>query len=153
MSLNRYSVLLGNTFRLELETGHQLRAAFMSGTTTTNTDVTATDGEASFEPAAVGRYYLATREDSTSDWCRIGALDVEALVDETEERLVSELAGVNTLIEESRNDLVNFQQSDPSGTQVIRMTLRRLMETRGVLEARLADHRRRKRGRMPLALA
>lgn len=153
MALERHQILVGNTFRLALETGQQLRLDWVDSAGATQTaTVTAASDEASYEPQAAGTFYLATRESATDDWCRYGALDVVALADATEEQLVRELANVNALIANSHTELVQYQHSDASGTAVTRMTLRRLLETRGLLETRLADYRRRKVGGYPLRL-
>ena len=60
--------------------------------------VDAVSGEIAFAPSAAGTYYLATRTDATTDWCRYGILEVVSLVDLTYEQMKTELANVNSRI-------------------------------------------------------
>ena len=154
MPLARHEILLGNTFRLELPEGSGLRLDWMDAAGARQTFTGHVDGgEVSYMPAEAGTYYLATRDDADSDWCRYGVLSVVELIDATEEQLVRELANINALIADSQNELVQFQQTDPSGTAVTRIRLDGLMRLRGKVEVRLTDYRRIRQGRLPVRLS
>ena len=66
------------------------------------------------------------------------------------ERMKTELALVNDRISTAQDSLIQFQFTDPSGTTATRMTLRRLIETRASLEARLANYERALRSDPPV---
>ena len=151
MALSRWTILDGDTFRLALA-GGQLRADYAdsAGVTQTST-VDVADGEAEYIPAGGARtYYLATREDATDPWCRIGTLEVESLVDAEEETLKRELADLNTRVSEI--EAIQFEVTDPSGTAVKRVDLVRLRNARSRAETRLANYRRKRQGRYPMRL-
>ena len=150
MSLAQFEIIVGNSLVLDLDTGHQLRADWKVGTATQTQTVTAAAGQVTFSPTAKGNYYLATRENAQCPWVRYGLLEVVDLVDATYERLLAELASVNERIEDSQTSLIQYQVSDPSGTAATRMTLKRLMDLRGMLEARVANYERAARGEAPV---
>ena len=152
MSLAKYQIINGDSFELALTTDHMMRADWNESGVTQSQTVTAVAGVATFTPSAIGSYYLATREDATEQWCRIGLLEVVTLVDSTYERLKAELANVNALLENSATakELIQFEITDPSGTAVKRMNISQLNRHRGVLEARLANYERVAQGRPPV---
>ena len=123
MSLASYRLILGNTLTLDIPSGHELRADRMQDGTTTMHTVTATDDGAEFSPTELGRYYLATREDSTSDWCEAGLLEVVPLVNNLYEAICSELETVNKILANagSVNSMIQYEVSTPDGTSVKRM--------------------------------
>ena len=83
----RYRVILGNTFVASLPDGSQLRIDRREGSGIIDTQVVMADADgASFEPLSAGLYWLATREDSNSDWSPAGVIECATLVDEDEER-------------------------------------------------------------------
>ena len=148
MSQQTYEIILGNAFTIALADGEQLRADRVNGTATDSDELTASDGEVVYTPGTEGVYYLATREDSGADWCRLGELHVVALVDRTAERLRAELAALDTRLEQL-DALINVQVSDPSGTAVTRVQLNQVRLARSRAETRLADYLRRRQGRYP----
>ena len=150
MALERYEIIHGNDFEFPLETGGVLRADWKDGTATMSNTAVSAGGMAVFTGLAPGNYYLACRESATDPWVRVGTLEVSSLVDEDYELLVTELANVNALIAGNEKSLIQYQATDPSGTAVTRMTLLRLTEHRGRLEARLANYERAMQGRPPV---
>ena len=72
MSLASHRLILGNTLTLDIPSGHELRADWKANGTTGTATVIAGAAGAEFRPSELGRYYLATREDSTSDYARPG---------------------------------------------------------------------------------
>ena len=109
---------------------------------------------ASFTPSAAGRYYLLTREDSTSDWCEAGILHVVEAVNTQYEDIVAELDTVNELLASAGtvNELIQYEVTTPDGTAVKRMTVRQLLKHRADLEARVVAIERRYSGRLPVRL-
>ena len=150
MAIATLEIIEGNTLRFDVYTSAQLRADWQVGGVTQTETVDAVSGEIAFAPSAAGTYYLATRTDATTDWCRYGILEVVALVDLTYEQMKTELANVNSRIATAQDSLIQYQVTDPSGTAVTRMTLSALMRTRGNLEARLANYERAARGDPPV---
>ena len=125
----------------------------LNGATSINDFVTASADGAEFRPSDLGRYYLATREDSTSDWCPAGLLVVVNLANDDYERICAELDTVNDLLANGAgnvNSLVQYQVETPDGTKVTRMTVRALHKHRADLEARKVAFERSYSGRMPL---
>ena len=152
MSLASHRIILGNALTLDIPSGHELRAdRTVNGTSTTST-ITAGDDGAEFRPSELGRYYLATREDSASDWCPAGLLEVVNLANAEYEAILSELETVNALLVDAGtvNSLVQYQVTTPDGTSVTRMTVRALHKHRGDLEARKAAYERVYSGRLPV---
>ena len=120
MSLASHRIILGNALTLGIPSGHALRAdRVVNGTTTTST-VTAGDDGAEFRPSELGRYYLATREDATSDWCPAGLLEVVNLANDDYERICAELDTVNALLNGAGNvnSMVQYTVATPDGTSV-----------------------------------
>ena len=152
MSLAQYQIINGDSLELVLTTGHAMRADWNESGATQSQTVTAAAGKVTFTPSAIGSYYLATREDATKPWCRIGMLEVVTLVDSTYERLKAELANVNAMLESAptAKELIQNEVTDPSGTAVKRMNISQLTRYRGVLEARLANYERAAQGRPPV---
>ena len=152
MSLAQYQIINGDSLELVLTTGHTMRADWMDGGATQSATVTAANDRVTFTPSAIGSYYLATREDATKPWCRIGMLEVVTLVDSTYEGLKAELANVNAMLESAptAKELIQNEVTDPSGTAVKRMNISQLTRYRGVLEARLANYERAAQGRPPV---
>ena len=156
MALLRKTILDGSTFRLALADGEQLRVDYVDSAGATQTEtIDESDGEAAYQPSAGARtYHLARRESATADWYRIGALVVEALVDEEDGRLVAELGGGQRRSSPTNTaELVQYQHTDPSGTAVMRMKLSELNTLRARLEIRLTNYRRKRQGRYPLRFA
>ena len=152
MSLASHRIILGNALMLDIPSGHELRAdRTVSGTTSTSTVIAGDDG-AEFRPSELGRYYLATREDSTSDWSPAGLLVVVNLANDDYERICAELETVNDLLSKAGNvnSLIQYQVTTPDGTSVTRMTVRALHKHRADLEARKAAFERAYSGRMPV---
>ena len=150
MALDRYEIILGNSLELSLPAGHELRADWSMGGVTDTATVTSANGAVVFAPSAIGNYYLATRTAAAEPWCRIGTLEVVALVDQTYEGMLAELAALNTQIADSAAAFTQFQESDPSGTAVTRMTYNRMLEARAKLEARVANYERAAQGLSPV---
>lgn len=148
MDLRYFECIVGNTLRVPLADGHQLRVDWRDGTTLRTMTGDVSGGYAMFQPTAAGNYYLAVREDSTADWQRYGVLESVDLIDATREQMISEIDAINEHI--TALEGVQFQVTDPSGTAVTRMTLNRLLEARGRLEARLALYETGQAGRPPL---
>ena len=153
MSLASHRIILGNALTLDIPSGHELRADRIVNGTTTSSTITAGDDGAEFRPSELGRYYLATREDSgTSDWCPAGLLEVVNLANDAYEAILSELETVNALLANAGtvNSLVQFEVTTPDGTKVKRMNVRQLHKHRGDLEARKAAYERVYSGRLPV---
>ena len=153
MSLASHRIILGNALTLPIPSGHELRADRTAGGTTSSNTVTAGDDGAEFRPSELGRYYLATREDSGSDWCPAGLLEVVNLANDAYEAILfNELETVNALLANAGtvNSLVQYQVETPDGTKVTRMNVRQLHKHRGDLEARKAAYERVYSGRMPV---
>ena len=152
MSLASHRIILGNALTLDIPSGHELRADRVANGVTSSSTTTATDGGAEFRPSELGRYYLATREDATEDWCPAGMLEVVNLANDGYERVCSELDTVNTLLANpgNVNSFIQYTVATPDGTSVTRMTVRALHKHRGDLEARKASFERAYSGRMPL---
>ena len=91
MTLASHRIILGNALTLDIPSGHELRVDRVANGSTTSNTVTANDDGAEFRPSDLGRYYLATREDSTSDWCPAGLLEVVNLANDDYEAVCSEL--------------------------------------------------------------
>ena len=120
MSLASHRIILGNALTLDIPSGHELRAdRVVNGATSTST-VTASDDGAEFRPTELGRYYLATREDATSDWCPAGLLAVVNLANDDYERLCAELDTVNGLLANAGNinSFIQYEVTTPDGTSV-----------------------------------
>lgn len=144
-----YSEIEGNTFELSVPAGCQLRADWKDASNTTQTaTATAADGMLSFDPPAVGRYYLATRASATDPWERLGVLTVEALVDESREHLIARIVDLRKRVEQLQ--AIQYQVSDPSGMSVTRVTLGRLREELSIAETRLERYDRVMAGRPPV---
>ena len=152
MSLASHRIILGNALTLDIPSGHELRVDRIVNGTTTSSTVTAGDDGAEFRPSELGRYYLATREDSTSDWCPAGLLEVVNLANDAYEAILSELETVNALLANAGtvNSLMQYQVETPDGTKVTRMNVRQLHKHRGDLEARKAAYERVYSGRLPV---
>ena len=150
MALERFELIEGSTLTLALPDGCQLRADWQSGGATQSATVTASGGEAEFTPEATGNYYLAIRGSDTENWRRYGKLEVVPLVDLDYERMLTELASVNSRITEAQDSLIQYEFTDPSGTAAKRVTLGMLMRTRGMLEARIANYERALEGAPPV---
>ena len=147
MTETRWHLLSGDTWTLEdIASGASVR---IDSATTTEELTADTDG-ISYDPPAVGVYYVATRMESTDPWRRLGVLEVSALVDAIEERLRSELAALNTRVTEA--ELYHSQVTDPSGTSVTRMNLAQVRRQRAQAEVRLATYIKRKAGRLPVSM-
>ena len=102
MTLASHRIILGNALTLDIPSGHELRADWTANGSTSTSTVTANDDGAEFRPSDLGRYYLATREDSTSDWCPAGLLVVVNLANDDYERICAELDTVNGSTERRR---------------------------------------------------
>ena len=150
--LAKYQIIDGDSFELALTTGHTLRADWVVAGATQSQTVVAADGVATLIALVVGCYYLATREDATRAWCRIGTLEVETLVDTTREQLKTELANANAYLADAptAEELIRFEVTDPSGTASKRMMISQVTRWRGVLEVRLADLDRTAQGLPPV---
>ena len=152
MSLASHRIILGNTLTLDIPSGHELRADWTASGSTSTSTVIANDDGAEFRPSDIGRYYLATREDSASDWCPAGLLEVVNLVNDGYEAVCSELETVNALLAKAGNvnSFIQYEVATPDGTSVKRMTVRALHKHRADLEARKVAFERVYSGRMPL---
>ena len=152
MSLASHRIILGNALTLDIPSGHELRVDRTVNGTTTSSTVTAGDDGAEFRPSELGRYYLATRADSASDWCPAGLLEVINLANDAYEAILSELETVNALLAGAGNvkSLVQFEVTTPDGTSAKRMNVRQLHKHRGDLEARKAAYERVYSGRLPV---
>ena len=152
MSLASHRILLGNKHTVPVPEGYELRADRRVNGTIEQHFVTASVDGAEFRPSELGRYYLATREDATSDWCAAGMLEVVPLVNADYEAICAELDTVTALLGNAgtTKELIQFEVTDPSGTSVKRMSVRALHKHRADLEARKAAFERQYSGRMPL---
>ena len=152
MSLASDRIILGNKHTVPVPQGYELRADRVVNGATVTVTVTADAGGAEFRPTELGRYYLATRESATEDWCPAGLLEVVNLANDDYEALCSELDAMNAAIRTEGNlgSFIQWQVTTPDGTSVTRMTLKNAHERRALLEARKADYERHYSGRMPL---
>ena len=152
MSLASHRIILGNALTLDIPSGYELRADRVANGATTSDTVTAGDAGAEFRPSDLGRYYLATREDATEDWCPAGLLEVVNLANDDYERICAELDTVNALLNGAGNvnSMVQYTVATPDGTSVTRMTVRALHKHRADLEARKVAFERAYSGRMPV---
>ena len=152
MSLASHRIILGNALTLDIPSGHALRAVRVVNGVTSSSTTTATEDGAEFRPSDLGRYYLATREDSTSDWCPAGLLEVVNLANDGYEAVCSELDAMNAAIQNEGNlkSFIQWQVETPDGTKVTRMTLGKALQHRAMLEARKVAFERTYSGRMPV---
>ena len=153
MTERRVEIIQGDAFTLEgLSVGVQMRVDFREADASISTvTVDEVDGTITHTPASLGTHYVALRPSATESWETFGTLVVRTLVDEVRERLVTELADLNERVSEL--SAIQYQESDPSGTSVTRVSLMQLRLSRAKAETRLADYERVRQGRLPVRLS
>ena len=147
-----WTLINGSPFVYPLQSG-KLRVDHQTDAGTQSQTYDPVDGKVTFTPAVKTTYYLAFRADDAQPWCPVGRIIVVDLVDATENQLRTELENVNSRIKDAQDSLIMYQDSDPSGSSSMRMTLNRLNDLRAKLEVRLADYYRRQTGGLPMRFA
>ena len=141
---DRYRVINGDTFRLELPAGEQLR---IDSTVTDPQSQTLTAGAdgVSRVLAAEGRYYLAWRENGQATaWRPAGVIDAQSLINATEETLRARVADLAALVD--RPEAIRTEISASDGTSLKRLSLPALKRQLDQARSQLADYLRRRRG-------
>ena len=147
---DRYRLIEGDTFCLDLAAGEQLRIdSAVEGVAAVT--LTATADGVSQELADAGQYYLAWRESATATrWHPIGVVDVRALVDTEEQRLRAEVRVLNAKVVAA--EATHEQLGGADGTQLRRTSLEALRRSRDAAVAQLNDYLRRQRGLSPVRM-
>ena len=143
-SRDRYRLLPGDTFALDLGEGQQLRIQGSPAGFGVQT-LTAADDGVSIVLDAKGRYALAwRRSDAALRWCPVGTVDVQEQLDETEETYRAQIVFYEEWL--SKPEALRVQLTQPSGVSLSRVSA---PQVKGMLDrtrAQLEDYLRRKRG-------
>ena len=103
-------------------------------------------GSVVFHAPPAGSYWLAARAAADEAWTRPVRLEVDAIADPEEARLLRVVAMLDERIAEGEG--VVFQVNDSgSGAQITTIGLAKLRHQRDVAAAQLADYRRQRAGR------
>lgn len=103
-------------------------------------------GAVRFIAPAAGSYWLAVRTAPDEAWTRPVRLEVDAIADPEEVRLLGVVAALDQRILDGEG--VVFQVNDSgSGSQITTIGLAKLRHQRDVAAAQLADYRRQRSGR------
>ena len=141
---DRYRVVIGDTFRLELPAGEQLRIDSKATDPESQTLTADADG-VSLVLAAEGRYYLAWREtDQATMWRPVGVIDAQSLINTTEETLRKRVVDLEALIDRPESIRTTISASD--GTSLTRLSLPALKTQLDRARSQLDDYLRRRRG-------
>ena len=143
---DRYRVIIGDTFRLDLPAGEELRID--STVTDPKSQVLIADADGIAVVLSVeGRYYLAWRETVGMDvtpWRPVGVIDSQSLINTTEETLRKRVADLEALID--RPEAIRTEISASDGTSLKRLPLPQLKTQLDRARSQLADYLRRRRG-------
>ena len=143
---DRYRVITGDTFRLSLPVGVELRIDSTVTDPESRTLIADADG-VSVVLDAQGRYYLAWRETVGMDvtpWRPAGVIDVQALINATEETLRKRVADLEALVD--RPEAIRTEISSSDGMSLKRLSLPALKTQLDRARVQLADYLRRRRG-------
>ena len=144
-STDRYRVIAGDTFEINIGAGAQLRVDSRQQDPESMVHDADLMGLVSQELAAEGRYYLAVRSPAGSGpWCPAGVVDAVPLIDMEEETLRKRITDLQDLID--RPDAIRTQIAAGDGTSLTRLSLPALKRELDKARSQLQDYLRRKQG-------